>query len=207
MAHITSDRVVEFSMAEVQPERVRWTKMLLGRVFSEDRLTVAELREAVNNPWQGQGRIKVREVAHELYEFTLPTEAAKKWALQRTPWVIKDRILHLRAWVSNISARTFDDMAIAPFRVQLWDVQDDCCTQQFGRKVANSTLGRVLESGVFVCSDTASNFIKVKALIDFSKPLRSQVLATNDEMGSFWICFKYEHLPSFCYNCGRVGHF
>ncbi|CAI0470008.1 unnamed protein product [Linum tenue] len=207
MAHISRDQVVEFTLTEIQANRASKSRMLLGRVFSEDRLTLTELREATNNPWQGQGRIRVREAAHGLYEFVLPTEAAKNWVLQRTPWVIKDRILHLRAWTPNISARTVEEMAIAPFRVQMWDVQEECCTQQFGRKVANSTIGRVLESGIFSCTESASTFIKVKALIDFSKPLRSQIWASNEETGSFWIRFKYEHLPSFCYNCGRVGHF
>ncbi|CAL1355575.1 unnamed protein product [Linum trigynum] len=150
---------------------------------------------------------QVREVAHGLIEFVLPTEAAKNWVLQRTPWVIMDKILHLRSWTPNITARTFEEMATAPFRVQMWDVQEECCTQLFGRKVATSTLGRVLESGIFSCTDTASTFIKVKTLIDFSKPLRSQIWASNEETGSFSIGFKYEHLPSFCYNCGRVGHF
>ncbi|CAL1412785.1 unnamed protein product [Linum trigynum] len=207
MARIASDQVVEFSLTEVQSDRVRQSRMLLGRLFTEDRLTPIALRAAINNPWQGQGRIKVREAAQGLYEFVLPTEAAKNWVLQRTPWVINDKILHLRAWTPNITTRTFDEMAIAPFRVQMWDVREECCTQQFGRKVASSTLGRVLEAGIFSCTDTTNTFIKVKTLIDFSKPLRSQIWATNEETGSFWIRFKYEHLPSFCYNCGRVGHF
>ncbi|CAL1412484.1 unnamed protein product [Linum trigynum] len=207
MARIASDQVVEFSLTEVQSDRVRQSRMLLGRLFTEDRLTPIALRAAINNPWQGQGRIIVREAAQGLYEFILPTEAAKNWVLQRTPWVINDKILHLRAWTPNITTRTFDEMATAPFRVQMWDVREECCTQQFGRKIASSTLGRVLEAGIFSCTDTTNTFIKVKTLIDFSKPLRSQIWATNEETGSFWIRFKYEHLPSFCYNCGRVGHF
>ncbi|CAL1378533.1 unnamed protein product [Linum trigynum] len=207
MAHITRDQVVEFSLVEVQSDRACAAKMLIGRVFSEERLTVVELRSAINNPWQGHGRIKVREVSYGLYEFTLPSKAAKNWVLQRTPWVLKDKILHLRTWVPNITSRIFEEMVVAPFRVQMWEVPEDCCTQQFGHKMASSTLGRVLEAGVFTCNDNVNTFIKVKALIDFSKPLRSQTMATNEETGEFWIRFKYEHLPSFCYNCGRVGHF
>ncbi|CAL1361149.1 unnamed protein product [Linum trigynum] len=92
------------------------------------------------------------------------------------------------------------------FRIQLWDVQEECCTQRFGRTVASATLGRVLEAGVYSCADSGHRFIKIKALIDFSKPLRSQVMATNEETGEFWIRLKYEYLPSFFYRCGRVGH-
>ncbi|CAL1396327.1 unnamed protein product [Linum trigynum] len=206
MTCISSDQVVEFSLEEVQATRVHKSRMLIGRLFSGSRLSLTDIRDAVNRLWQGQGRIIVRELKHGLLEFTLPSEATRTWVLQRTPWIVADRVLHLQAWIPRVSQRTFDELAIAPFRVQLWNVQEECCTHQFGRKIVSSTIGRVLEAGVFSCSDTAQKFIKVKALIDFSKPLRSQIMATNDEMGGFWIRFKYEFLPSFCFKCGRVGH-
>ncbi|CAI0449452.1 unnamed protein product [Linum tenue] len=206
MARITNDQVVEFSLEEVQATRVRRSRMLIGRLFSDERLSTAELRDAVNRPWQGQGRIIVRNLAHDLFEFTLPSETSKAWVLQRTPWIVADRILHVQAWIPSVSHRTFEDLAVVPFRVQLWDVQEDCCTHQFGRKIVSSMIGRVLETGVFASSDMTQKFVKVKTLVDFSKPLRSQIMATNAETGRFWIRFKYEFLPTFCFRCGRVGH-
>ncbi|CAL1378174.1 unnamed protein product [Linum trigynum] len=203
----TNDQVVKFTLEEIRSTRVCRSRILIGRLFAEDGMSAAELRDALNRPWQGVGRIIVKQIAYGLFEFVLPTEADKTWVLQRTPWVINDRILNVRAWTQQVSHHTFEELAVAPFRVQMWDVQDDCCTQHFGRKIASATLGRVLEAGVFSCTDTNQKFIKVKTLLDFSKPLRSQIMASNEETGGFWIRFKYEHLPSFCYNCGRVGHY
>ncbi|CAL1413582.1 unnamed protein product [Linum trigynum] len=206
MARITNDQVVEFSLEEVQATRVHKSRMLIGRLFSDDRLSTAELRDAVNRPWQGQDRIMVRELPHGLFEFTLPSEAAKSWVLQRTPWTIADRILHLKPWIPAVSQRTFEELAIVPFRVQLWEIQEGCCTPQFGRKIITSMIGRILEAAVFTSADNTRNFVKVKTLVDFSKPLRSQIMATNDETGGFWIRLTYEFLPCFCFKCGRVGH-
>ncbi|CAL1358705.1 unnamed protein product [Linum trigynum] len=115
-------------------------------------------------------------------------------------------ILHLRSWTSSITRPIFDDLAIAPFRVQLWNVKEDCCTAQFGRKVAAGMIGQILESDVFAAKDSNERFVKVHALIDFAKPLRSQFMAASDEIGRFWVLLKYEFLPTFCYHCGRVGH-
>ncbi|CAL1374792.1 unnamed protein product [Linum trigynum] len=206
MTSFSNDQVVCFTLDEVQSARIRNSRTLLGRLFSEGGLTTVELRDAINKPWQGQGRIKVKMVAHNLYEFVLPSETAKNWVLKQSPWVIADKIIHLRPWLPTITQRTFDELAVAPFRIQLWEIPEDCCTQRFGRKVATAMLGRVLEAGVYSCSESGQRFIKIKALLDFSKPLRSQFLASNEEMGEFWIRLKYEYLPTFCYKCGRVGH-
>ncbi|CAL1381699.1 unnamed protein product [Linum trigynum] len=146
MEHVSADQIVHFSMEEIHSDRVRKARVLIGRFFSENSLSLVELRDSVNTHWQGQGRIQVRLATHGLYEFTLPDEAAKLWVLRRNPWVIKDRILQLRAWTPTITKRVFDKLAIAPFRVQMWDIPEYCCTQHFGRKMANATIGHVLEA-------------------------------------------------------------
>ncbi|CAL1399501.1 unnamed protein product [Linum trigynum] len=206
MSRISKDQIIEFSLEEVRSEKTRLACSLLGRLFTVNNVSLRELRDTVNNSWQGQGRIRVSQAAHGFLEFVLPNKTSKAWILKQTPWVIGDKILHLRSWTPSITRRTFEELAIALFRIQMWGVRDECYTHQFGRKMASAALGRVIEAGLFACSDTDQKFIKVKAMIDFSKPLRSQLMASNDETGAFWIRLKYEHLPSFCYHCGRVGH-
>ncbi|CAL1355926.1 unnamed protein product [Linum trigynum] len=73
--------------------------------------------------------------------------------------------------------------------------------------MATSKLGQVLEAGVFASHETGERFVKVRTVIDLTKPLRSQIMAVNDDTGCFWVSLKYRYLPSFCFNCGRVGHF
>ncbi|CAL1379362.1 unnamed protein product [Linum trigynum] len=131
----------------------------------------------------------------------MPNEETKKWALNRNPWVIKDRLFTLSSWTLSITKTTFDEMAIAPFRVQLWEVNDDSCTKIFRWKIMASAIGQVLESGVFACKDTGERFIKVRTIINFAKPLHSQLMAVSEEVDSFWVSLKYEFLPSFCYHC------
>ncbi|CAI0391138.1 unnamed protein product, partial [Linum tenue] len=77
----------------------------------------------------------------------------------------------------------------------LWNVKDDCCTKKFGRKVAAGIIGQVLEADVFSSKDTDERFVKVLALIDFAKPLRSQFMAISEEIGSFWVNLKSEGGP------------
>ncbi|CAL1363030.1 unnamed protein product [Linum trigynum] len=206
MVHVSEDQVFQFSMDEVLSTKVRAARSMLGRLITAEQFSTLELRDAVIDAWQIKGRVKVTKANYELFEIMLPNEEAKNWALKRSPWIIKDKILCLRPWTSSIPRPIFEELAVAPFRVQIWGVKEDCCTKLFGRKMVSAAIGQVLESDVFACKETGERFIKVRTLIDFSKPLRSQLYASNDDIGGFWVNLRYEYLPSLCYHCGRVGH-
>ncbi|CAI0463612.1 unnamed protein product, partial [Linum tenue] len=206
MVRITEDQVVQFSLEEVQSVKFRASRSLLGRLFTDSIVTPAELREALIVAWQIKGQLRVSLAKHGLFEIVLPSTEARVWVLKQTPWVVLDAILHLRPWSSTITLSTFEDLATAPFRVQLWNVREDCCTKQFGQKMGQGTIEQVLESGVFASNDTNEQFVKVRAVIDFTKPLRSQIRAASEELDTFWVNLKYEFLPMLCYHCGRVGH-
>ncbi|CAL1378017.1 unnamed protein product [Linum trigynum] len=107
MAHVTSDEVVQFSMEEVQSTKYRVSHSLLGRVFTTNRISTTELREAVLTSWLKQGCLKVVLAKHGLVELMLPSEEARIWVLKRTPWVINDQILHLRPWTPEITKQIF----------------------------------------------------------------------------------------------------
>ncbi|MBA0567157.1 hypothetical protein Golob_011913, partial [Gossypium lobatum] len=46
----------------------------------------------------------------------------------------------------------------------------------------------------------------LRVQIDVQKPLRRGVLVAVDSQEKVWVSFKYEHLPIFCFGCGRLGH-
>ncbi|CAL1368583.1 unnamed protein product [Linum trigynum] len=152
--HVSEDQVVQFSLHEVQSVQVRRSHTLLGCIFMTAKLSPAEIRDWVNSPWQCKGRIKVLQAKHGLFEFVLPNEESKIWVLKRTPWLVNDKIIHLRSWTPSVTKQTYEELVMAPFRVQLWDVKDDCYTAKFGMKVAGPTIGQVLEAGVYSCLDT-----------------------------------------------------
>ncbi|CAL1355925.1 unnamed protein product [Linum trigynum] len=129
MARVSSDQVVQFSMEAVQSSKYHTKHSLLGCLFTNKRITTMEVRDVVITHWQVKGKLKVVLTKHGLFEFTLPSEETKTWVLKRTPWVVNDIILHLRSWTTNISKKLYDDLAMVPLRVQMWDVKEDCCTQ------------------------------------------------------------------------------
>ncbi|CAL1406694.1 unnamed protein product [Linum trigynum] len=77
MAHVASDQVVQFSMEEVQSTKYRASHSLLGRVFTSNRISTTELREAALTHWLIQGRLRVVLAKHGLVEFMFRNEEAR----------------------------------------------------------------------------------------------------------------------------------
>ncbi|CAL1371589.1 unnamed protein product [Linum trigynum] len=59
---------------------------------------------------------------------------------------------------------------------------------------------------MFAIKGEPGHFIKARCKVNVFEPLRSQVYASNEQIGEFWVSLIYKFLPLFCYNCGRLGH-
>ena len=48
--------------------------------------------------------------------------------------------------------------------------------------------------------------MRVRVLIDITKPLCRGRKVTLEDGTTHWVSFKYEQLPNFCYWCGKLTH-
>ena len=67
-------------------------------------------------------------------------------------------------------------------------------------------MGEVVEVQKRRTQDTQNFFIRVKAALPKSKPIRWGAFLGGSEGQRTWVTFKYERLPMFCHFCGVLGH-
>lgn len=89
--------------------------------------------------------------------------------------------------------------------VQIYDLQPGFMSEKVLMEVGN-------QMGVFVYS-CPSNFkggwreyMRIRVTMDLSKPLRRRMKLRKAGNEWFWINFKYENVPTFCFICGLLGH-
>ena len=50
------------------------------------------------------------------------------------------------------------------------------------------------------------HFLCLKMNIDITKPFMRDKMIHLEDFDEFWVFFKYERLPIFCYQCGILSH-
>ncbi|KAJ1390016.1 Zinc knuckle CX2CX4HX4C [Sesbania bispinosa] len=73
-----------------------------------------------------------------------------------------------------------------------------------GRRIG-SCMGTVSESDIHEIQGKGS-YIRVLVEMNISNPLIPGINAGSKKHGVFWVDFKYEKVPQFCYCCGLIGH-
>ncbi|CAL1381613.1 unnamed protein product [Linum trigynum] len=142
MPHVSEDQVLQFSLEEVQSTKFCASCTILGRLFTADQITTLELRADLLDAWQLRGQLKVSRTKHGLFEVVLPNEEAKKWALARTPWIIKDKLFTLRPWSPVITKQIYEGMSLALFRSGFGEYRKTVEPHSLGRNSLPLPLGR-----------------------------------------------------------------
>ncbi|XP_030964539.1 uncharacterized protein LOC115985780 [Quercus lobata] len=91
-----------------------------------------------------------------------------------------------------------------PFWVQVHDIPFSFQTRKVAEKLCE-TVGDILKSDGATDDDGGSLFW-VRVLVNITSPLCRGRVITSPNGSKHWIKFRYEHLPSICYWCGRLDH-
>ena len=78
-------------------------------------------------------------------------------------------------------------------------------TEVIGKDIG-SKIGRVLEVDKRVMQANLAKFFRIRVEVPIDKPLCRGGCVKNEEGGRYWVDFRYERLPNFCYICGLLGH-
>jgi hypothetical protein len=119
------------------------------------------------------------------------------------PWAFERQILV----IDDFDGKTPPSQMIftsTPIWVQVHDLPLLCMSKAVGAKIGES-LGRLEDIDLAGDGVGWGRCLRLRVHIDLSKPLeRGRALHLGGQ--SYWVMFKYEKLPMFCFLCGRVVH-
>lgn len=93
----------------------------------------------------------------------------------------------------------------AEFWVQIHNVPLLGMTVQTGRHIGNC-MGECIDVAQGHEGECMGRYLRVCVKMDITKPLKQGTKISLSSGQNEWVDFRYEWLPDFYYNCGRVGH-
>ncbi|KAL5546661.1 hypothetical protein UlMin_006348 [Ulmus minor] len=169
-------------------------RSLVGCVLSTGPISRDAFVNMIKGVWKTKERFEVEAIRSNKFVFHFLSIADRRRVFSGGPWCFQNKLLVLEepTGVGDYSKMSFSK---APFWIQLHNIPVFCMSKTVGSILGNM-VGLVQEVECDQNGLCLGTFIRVRAIIDVSKPLKRILkvrLGSDKELVT--ILLKYEHLP------------
>nr|XP_023917382.1 uncharacterized protein LOC112028922 [Quercus suber] len=177
---------------------------LFGRLLTDRQQNMRALKSTLRAAWKMGSELRIVDVGSNILQFKFGSSYQRDWVENSGPWNFENNLLLLCGWKKDLTAANMV-FTHSPFWVQLWGLPFELMSEEVGQDIGRS-LGRLIEVDRRACLSDQAKFMCIRVDLPIEKPLRrgGQVVSKDGE--KFWVHFRYERLPTFCYLCGKLGH-
>ncbi|CAH9081571.1 unnamed protein product [Cuscuta epithymum] len=177
---------------------------VVGTVITNKMVNFSALRNLMASLWMPGKGISIKAIDEKRYMFTFYHPIDMKRVLEDGPWIFEQNLLVLRALQPGDVPLSVP-LNEAKFWVQVHDIPYDFMNLSVARRIGNFV-------GTFVNWEKPwydkkwKPYMRVRACLDVGKPMKIGTTLRKGRGEGYWVDFKYEKLPSFCFSCGIIGH-
>lgn len=154
--------------------------------------------------WRPCKGVLIKEVDINLYVFQFYHEIDIKRVIEGSSWSFNRKALIIARMKEGDIPRAMN-LHTMDLWVQIHELRPGFMTEKVIQEVGNY-IGTFVHSCPSNFTGGWKEYLRARITVDLSKPLkrRMKVRKTGNEW--FWIVFKYENIPTFCFICGIIGH-
>ena len=177
---------------------------LLGRFLTEKNINFLAMKNTLASVWEPGKGIIITYVGVGRYLFQFFHAIDMNYVLDNEPWTFNQHILLLRRLGET------DDVERVPLNqisiwVQLHNLPVGFHSVKILQNIGNY-IGTFLVADDTNFTDTRKPFLRIRVEMDVELPLKRRMKIKSPGSDWFWIEFRYEKLPTFCFICGCLGH-
>ncbi|KAL5815295.1 hypothetical protein ACOSQ4_025936 [Xanthoceras sorbifolium] len=178
---------------------------LVGKILTTKLINREAFRAVIPKVWRTTQTFIMENVKENVFVFQFQNQADKRRVLTGGPWSFDKCLIVLEEPRGD---GKFLEMGFnnVQFWVQLHNVPLVCMTKEIGWALGNK-IGRVTDIDVGATGDCLGRFLRVRVVIDVSKPLSRylRVCLLEGDPDTV-LLLRYERLTEYCFHCGVVGH-
>jgi hypothetical protein len=157
--------------------------------------------------WSGLGGVTIRSIEGNLFMAVFTRRDDMERIFVRSPWTFDKKLIPIVRFEGDLQP-TEVRFSHTAFWIRVFNLPIKSMIREVGEDIGQE-IGRLLEVDVPENGFGWGEYLRIRVEIDIAQPLLRGCILQSDESdggGLFWVDFKYEHLPIFCYRCGRLGH-
>ncbi|XP_060965472.1 uncharacterized protein LOC133034398 [Cannabis sativa] len=180
----------------------RWC--LVGRFLSHRVIDFDKMQNILASLWQPGMGMFVKKLEENRFLFQFYHEVDIQRVINGSPWTF-DRMQLIIQRLPVGGDPNLIQLNHLDIWVQIHDVKPDCMKEATVRGIGN-TMGKFVENDPKNFIGVWRDYLRVRVTLDIRKPLRRRLKLTHENGSWFWVHFKYERVPTFCFICGVMGH-
>ena len=195
---------IELGSESTRAAREIGKNCLVMKILTQRIIVLDALRKHLKMLWKPNRGIWISEIDEDLYLVEFGDGRDKKRILEMCPWSYEKQLVLLQEFEGE---RVPKDITIkwTPFWVQIYNLPLMSMTRESGMEIGGK-IGRVLDVDVPEKGVQWGKYLRVRVRLDATKKLVRGKRVTIEGGESRWVFFKYERLPNFCYQCGKLDH-
>lgn len=177
---------------------------IVGRFITEDKVDFLAMQHTLAALWKPGKGVYMKELDNNLYLFQFYHELDVKRVMEGCPCSFNKRALVMARLKEGENPRLVD-LSTMELWVQIHDLKIGFMSEKVLKGIG-SFIGQFISSCPNNFTGVWREYMRVRVSINLNSPLKRRMKIKMAGEEWFWVNFKYENIPTFCFICGVVGH-
>ncbi|KAL3724935.1 hypothetical protein ACJRO7_030012 [Eucalyptus globulus] len=191
----SEEEVTELDDRLLEKDKQESELTLYGKLFSKPNANFLAFINTMRKTWKIDF-VKCEVIEPGFFSFIFESIEDKKRVLENGPWSFSSHLLVLLEGDPDIPEHCYDFTHYA-FWVHILGLPRARINEESVWNIA---------SKIGIVEDVKLEARGAKVRLNLSCPLKTGTII-NLGGNKWWLDFKYERLPHFCYSCGQIGHY
>ena len=176
---------------------------IVARFLTRRPLNLEAIANTFSPLWRSKSGFKVRNIGNHVTLFSFENNSDVERILSSEPWSFDKHIMVISHFDKENPINA-SELNMVAFWVQVYDIP-----LRFRNKDVAEQICEIVGTIIHPSTDSdyeGGSFIRVRVMVDISKPLCRGRRISLEDGKTHWVSFKYERLPNLCYWCGCLTH-